>query len=90
MKEDKRAPGGVEVQLTSFAVLALTTDYPITPKEHGTAFLMEHRHLWLRSSRQRAALRECADHHWRGAGLPSSGQSLGGYTVFGAFRTGPG
>jgi asparaginyl-tRNA synthetase len=57
VKEDKRAPGGVEVQLTGFAVLALTTDYPITPKEHGTAFLMEHRHLWLRSSRQRAALR---------------------------------
>ena len=57
VKEDKRAPGGVEVQLTGFAVLALTTDYPITPKEHGTAFLMEHRHLWLRSSRQRSALR---------------------------------
>ena len=57
VKEDKRAPGGVEVQATGFAVLSLTTDYPITPKEHGTAFLMEHRHLWLRSSRQRAALR---------------------------------
>jgi asparaginyl-tRNA synthetase len=57
VKEDKRAPGGVEVQLTGFQLLALTTDYPITPKEHGTAFLMEHRHLWLRSSRQRAALR---------------------------------
>jgi asparaginyl-tRNA synthetase len=39
------------------AVLHLTQDFPITPKEHGTAFLMEHRHLWLRSSRQRAALR---------------------------------
>ena len=57
VKEDKRAPGGVEVQLTGFAILALTEDYPITPKEHGTAFLMEHRHLWLCSSRQRAALR---------------------------------
>jgi asparaginyl-tRNA synthetase len=57
VKEDKRAPGGVEVQATGFAILALTDDYPITPKEHGTAFLMEHRHLWLRSSRQRAALR---------------------------------
>ncbi|HYH45000.1 MAG TPA: asparagine--tRNA ligase [Thermoanaerobaculia bacterium] len=56
-KEDKRAPGGVEVQLTDFEVLSLTEDFPITPKEHGTAFLMEHRHLWLRSSRQRAALR---------------------------------
>jgi asparaginyl-tRNA synthetase len=57
IKEDRRAPGGVEVQATGFAVEHLTADYPITPKEHGTAFLMEHRHLWLRSSRQRAALR---------------------------------
>ncbi|HVT17195.1 MAG TPA: asparagine--tRNA ligase [Thermoanaerobaculia bacterium] len=57
VKEDQRAPGGVEVQLTGFRVLFLTEDFPITPKEHGTAFLMEHRHLWLRSSRQRAALR---------------------------------
>ena len=57
VKEDKRSPIGVEIQLTRFEILALTEDYPITPKEHGTAFLMEHRHLWLRSSRQRAALR---------------------------------
>ena len=57
VKEDKRSPSGVEVQLSSFRVLHLTEDFPITPKEHGTAFLMEHRHLWLRSSRQRAALR---------------------------------
>jgi asparaginyl-tRNA synthetase len=57
VREDKRAPSGLEIQLASFAVLALTEDFPITPKEHGTAFLMEHRHLWLRSSRQRAALR---------------------------------
>ena len=57
VKEDKRSPNGVEVQLASFEILALTEDFPITPKEHGTAFLMEHRHLWLRSSRQRAALR---------------------------------
>jgi asparaginyl-tRNA synthetase len=56
-KADARAPGGVEVQLDDFAVEHLTEDFPITPKEHGTAFLMEHRHLWLRSSRQRAALR---------------------------------
>ncbi|HTQ78937.1 MAG TPA: OB-fold nucleic acid binding domain-containing protein, partial [Thermoanaerobaculia bacterium] len=35
VREDKRAPGGVEIQLTGFAVLVLTTDYPITPKEHG-------------------------------------------------------
>ncbi|HKI00563.1 MAG TPA: asparagine--tRNA ligase [Thermoanaerobaculia bacterium] len=57
VKEDKRSPIGVEVQASDFEVLSLTQDYPITPKEHGTAFLMEHRHLWLRSSRQRAALR---------------------------------
>ena len=57
VKEDKRSPSGVEVQATDFAIVYLTEDFPITPKEHGTAFLMEHRHLWLRSSRQRAALR---------------------------------
>ena len=57
VKADPRAPGGVELQLADFAVTQLTEDYPITPKEHGTAFLMEHRHLWLRSRRQRAALR---------------------------------
>jgi len=54
---DERAPGGVELHVTDFALLARTEDYPITPKEHGTAFLMEHRHLWLRSGKQRAALR---------------------------------
>ena len=53
---DERAPGGVEIHVREFAVEDLTEDYPITPKEHGTAFLMEHRHLWLRSSKQRAAL----------------------------------
>ncbi|HSS78321.1 MAG TPA: asparagine--tRNA ligase [Thermoanaerobaculia bacterium] len=57
VKEDKRSPIGVEIQANGFEILSLTQDYPITPKEHGTAFLMEHRHLWLRSSRQRAALR---------------------------------
>ncbi len=57
VKADSRAPGGVEIQLDDFAVEHLTEEFPITPKEHGTAFLMEHRHLWLRSSRQRAALK---------------------------------
>jgi asparaginyl-tRNA synthetase len=57
VKEDKRSPIGVEIQLSDIKVLYLTPEYPITPKEHGTAFLMENRHLWLRSSRQRAALR---------------------------------
>jgi asparaginyl-tRNA synthetase len=54
---DARAAGGVELHVTELELLALTQDFPITPKEHGTAFLMEHRHLWLRSSRQRAVLK---------------------------------
>jgi asparaginyl-tRNA synthetase len=57
VKEDKRSPSGVEIQCSGFELLYATPDYPITPKEHGTAFLMEHRHLWLRSSRQRSSLR---------------------------------
>lgn len=57
VQEDPRSPSGVELHVTEFEVIDLAEDFPITPKEHGTAFLMEHRHLWLRSSRQRAALR---------------------------------
>jgi len=54
---DERAPGGHELHVSDFELLHLTEDYPITPKEHGTAFLMQHRHLWLRSSKQRSVLR---------------------------------
>ncbi|MFQ5705913.1 MAG: asparagine--tRNA ligase [bacterium] len=54
---DKRAPGGYELQLRGIQILQLARDYPITPKEHGTTFLMDYRHLWLRSSRQHAILR---------------------------------
>lgn len=54
--EDSRAPGGVEVHATGLTRLAEGGEFPITPKEHGTAFLMDHRHLWLRSSRPRATL----------------------------------
>ncbi|MDI6739622.1 MAG: asparagine--tRNA ligase [Candidatus Edwardsbacteria bacterium] len=57
VREDKRAPSGFELTLKSLRIVQLTRDYPITPKEHGPAFLMEHRHLWLRSSRQHAVLR---------------------------------
>ena len=57
VKEDKRAPGGFEIEVMGLAVLQGVHDYPITPKEHGTAFLMEHRHLWLRSQRQHAIAR---------------------------------
>jgi len=57
VREDKRAPGGYELDVTGLTVVHLTKDYPITPKEHGTAFLMENRHLWLRSQRQHAIIR---------------------------------
>jgi len=56
-RKDDRSPGGYELDVSSFRILQLTENYPITPKEHGTAFLMENRHLWLRSSRQHAILK---------------------------------
>jgi asparaginyl-tRNA synthetase len=52
VRADARSPGGVELTVQDLAVLAPSVDFPISPKEHGTAFLMEHRHLWLRSRRQ--------------------------------------
>jgi asparaginyl-tRNA synthetase len=57
VKQDARAPGGYEVDATSLSTVQVAHDYPITPKEHGTAFLMENRHLWIRSQRQHAVLR---------------------------------
>ena len=57
VREDQRAPGGYEVDVSSATVLQSVHDYPITPKDHGTAFLMENRHLWLRSTRQHAIAR---------------------------------
>src|ERR1700704_4771268 len=57
VREDSRAPGGFEIDLLSAEVLDEVHDYPITPKEHGTEFLMDHRHLWLRSRRQHAILK---------------------------------
>ncbi len=57
VKEDKRASGGYELQLRSLEILQTADEYPITPKEHGTTFLMDRRHLWLRSSRQHAILK---------------------------------
>ena len=54
---DERAPGGFELEISGFRIYQIAESYPITPKEHGTAFLMENRHLWLRSSRQHAAIR---------------------------------
>jgi asparaginyl-tRNA synthetase len=57
VRQDQRAPGGYELDATGLRLLHATHEYPITPKEHGTAFLMEHRHLWIRSQRQHAILR---------------------------------
>jgi asparaginyl-tRNA synthetase len=61
LRADARAPGGVEMGLQSVRVVSVAESYPITPKEHGTDFLMDHRHLWLRSSRQQAILRVRAE-----------------------------
>jgi asparaginyl-tRNA synthetase len=57
VKADERSPGGVEIEVTDLEILQLANDYPIQPKEHGPEFLLEHRHLWLRSSRQNAIMR---------------------------------
>lgn len=54
---DERSIGGVELHVTDAHVIQTATDYPITPKEHGIEFLMENRHLWLRSQRQWAIMR---------------------------------
>ncbi|OLE51099.1 MAG: asparagine--tRNA ligase [Acidobacteria bacterium 13_1_20CM_3_53_8] len=57
VRADERAPGGYEIDVSSAEVVQSAHDYPITPKEHGTEFLMDHRHLWLRSRRQHAILK---------------------------------
>ncbi len=57
VRADSRAPGGYEIDVVEAQVLQEVHDYPITPKEHGTEFLMDHRHLWLRSRRQHAVLK---------------------------------
>ena len=59
VRADARAPGGFELDVTGLEVVQRVPPeepYPITPKEHGIEFLMDHRHLWLRSARQRAIL----------------------------------
>jgi len=61
VREDKRAPGGYEMTLTDIQVLQVAQEYPITPKEHSTPFLMSHRHLWLRSQKQHAILQVRAE-----------------------------
>lgn len=57
VKKEERAPGGFEIDVTNVQIYQIAKDYPISPKEHGDAFLIEHRHLWLRSSRQHAIMR---------------------------------
>ncbi|MEB3286275.1 MAG: asparagine--tRNA ligase [Vampirovibrionales bacterium] len=57
VKADTRSKIGFELDVQDVSVIGLARDYPITPKDHGVAFLMDHRHLWLRSSRQNAILR---------------------------------
>src|SRR5437667_4231626 len=57
VRSDARAPGGVELTASDVTIIGPSVDFPITPKEHGTAFLFEHRHLWLRSRRQVAIAR---------------------------------
>jgi asparaginyl-tRNA synthetase len=64
VRADKRAPGGYELDVANIQVVQRVAEadpYPITPKEHGTDFLMDHRHLWLRSQRQAAILRVRAE-----------------------------
>jgi asparaginyl-tRNA synthetase len=64
VRADKRAHGGFELDVANVQVLQRVPEsdpYPITPKEHGTDFLMEHRHLWVRSQRQAAILRVRAE-----------------------------
>lgn len=57
VREDTRSSSGYELTVTGAEIIQIANDYPITPKEHGTEFLMDHRHLWLRSSRQHAILK---------------------------------
>lgn len=61
VRADQRAPGGYELSITDLEVVQLAETYPISPKEHGVGFLMDHRHLWLRSSRQHAILKVRAE-----------------------------
>lgn len=56
VREDTRSKGGFELNVTGVEIIQITSEYPITPKEHGVDYLMDHRHLWIRTPRQRAIL----------------------------------
>ena len=57
VKEEKRSVGGYELDVTGIKIVSMAQEYPITPKEHGIEFLIDHRHLWLRSKRQVAIMK---------------------------------
>ncbi len=57
VREDKRAPGGYEIALSGIKMMSSADGFPITPKEHGSSFLLDNRHLWLRSRKQHAILK---------------------------------
>ncbi len=57
VREDSRAPGGFEIDVTTAEVLQNAHEFPISPKEHGPEFLLDNRHLWLRSKKQHAILK---------------------------------
>lgn len=61
VRADARAPGGFELDATTLEVVGAAEDYPITPKEHGVDYLMDRRHLWIRTERQHAILRVRAE-----------------------------
>ncbi|MGD9401720.1 MAG: asparagine--tRNA ligase [bacterium] len=60
-REEGRAPGGYELTVSRIEIVSVAESYPITPKEHGVDFLLNKRHLWLRSSRQHSVLRVRAE-----------------------------
>jgi len=57
VRADSRAPGGYELDVSGLEVVSEAVNYPITPKEHGVDYLLDRRHLWIRSARQQAILR---------------------------------
>jgi len=61
VRKDDRAPGGYELTMKDLELVHLAQEYPISPKEHGVDFLMDHRHLWLRSKKQNAIMRVRAE-----------------------------
>jgi asparaginyl-tRNA synthetase len=64
VKKDDRAPGGFELQLTKFELVSESKDYPISKKAHGASFLLDNRHLWLRSQSQFATLKIRSEIIW--------------------------